>query len=151
MSSMAVLQLAQFFASLTCAVFTGAALYVSLVEHPARMGCGTLVAATQWVPSYKRATVMQAPLAALSTVFGITAWLASAEKGWLVGALLIGAVLPFTLIAIMPTNKRLLLPGRDLSSAETARLLRRWAKLHAVRSVLSTTALVVYLFLLARL
>src|SRR5215510_1571943 len=39
--------------------------------------------------------------------------------GWLVAAVLIGAVVPFTLIGIMPTNHKLLAPGRDLGSAET--------------------------------
>jgi hypothetical protein len=147
---MTALELVQFLATFTCALFAGAAVYVSLVEHPARMGCGTLVAATQWAPSYRRGTVMQASLAVLSTVFGVSAWLARADRSWLVGALLIGIMIPYTLIVIMPTNKRLLLPGRDLSSPETARLLQRWGKLHAFRSVFSTAAFVVYLFLLTR-
>jgi hypothetical protein len=34
----------------------------------------------------------------------------------------IGAVVPFTLIVIMPTNHELLEPGRDLNSSETRRL-----------------------------
>ena len=37
--------------------------YITLVEHPARMQCGTLLAATEFGPSYKRAAVMQAALA----------------------------------------------------------------------------------------
>jgi len=46
----------QFLATLACAMFAGAAIYINLVEHPARMSCGTEVAATEWAPSYKRAT-----------------------------------------------------------------------------------------------
>jgi len=33
-------QIAEFVAVLSCSLFTGAAVYVSLVEHPARMQCG---------------------------------------------------------------------------------------------------------------
>jgi hypothetical protein len=44
-------------------VFAGAAIYVNLVEHPARIGCSTETAATVWPPSHKRGTWMQAPLA----------------------------------------------------------------------------------------
>ncbi|GJD08269.1 hypothetical protein Gasu2_25790 [Galdieria sulphuraria] len=133
-----------------CVCFSGAAIYISLVEHPARMSCGALVAFSQWTPSYKRATVMQLPLAVLSTLFGLLSWWSSADRGWLAGALLIGAIPPFTFVAIKPTNDLLLVPGGDLSSLETIRLLRKWAQLHAVRSVLSICALVEYLSLLTK-
>jgi hypothetical protein len=45
-------------ATLCSGLFAGAALYISFVEHPARMLCGTTLAITQFAPSYKRATVM---------------------------------------------------------------------------------------------
>jgi hypothetical protein len=60
--------------------------------------------------------------------------------------LLIGAVVPFTFIVIMPINHKLLAPGRDLASAETRGLLERWANLHAVRSLLSLVASVLFLW-----
>ena len=58
--------------------------------------------------------------------------------------MLIGLVVPFTFVAIMPTNNRLLEPGRDLASNETRALLVKWGKLHAVRSLLSLLASIVY-------
>jgi hypothetical protein len=135
----------QFLAVLCCTLFAGAAIYISLVEHPARMGCDTKTAATVWAPSYKRATVMQAPLAALSFLAGIGAWLFGGGILWLIGAVLIGLVIPFTFIGIMPTNHQLLAPGRDLSSAETRSMLDKWGRLHAVRSALSFLGAIVYL------
>lgn len=61
---MGYLQLAaEFLATLACSVFAGAAVYITLVEHPARMACGIEIAATEFSPSYRRATVMQASLA----------------------------------------------------------------------------------------
>jgi sigma54-dependent transcription regulator len=50
-------QIAEFIAVLSCALFTGAAVYITFVEHPARMQCGVELAATQFAPSYRRATV----------------------------------------------------------------------------------------------
>jgi Domain of unknown function (DUF1772) len=135
----------QFLAVLCCTLFAGAAIYISLVEHPARMGCDTKTAATVWAPSYKRATVMQAPLAAVSFLAGVGAWLFGGGILWLIGAVLIGLVIPFTFIGVMPTNHQLLAPGRDLSSTETRSLLEKWGRLHAVRSVLSFLASIVYL------
>jgi hypothetical protein len=61
-----MLTVIEFIAVLSCTIFTGAAIYINLVEHPARMGCDTKTAATVWAPSYKRATVMQSSLAILS-------------------------------------------------------------------------------------
>jgi hypothetical protein len=45
----------EFVAALSSALFAGAAIYINLVEHPARMGCDTKTAAMVWAPSYKRA------------------------------------------------------------------------------------------------
>ena len=143
-----MLPVAQFVATLCCIVFAGAAIYVNLVEHPARMGCSTQIAATVWAPSYKRGTWMQAPLAIVSFLAGTTSWLLGAGIGWLVGAVIILAVVPFTFAVIMPTNNQLLAPGRDLSSPETRALLERWAKLHGVRSALSLLASAIFLRLL---
>ena len=137
----------KFLAILAAAVFAGAALYVSLVEHPARMTLDTKAAAMEWAPSYARGTLMQAPLAMLSLLAGLGSWLLGAGVAWAVAALLVGAVVPFTFIAIMPTNKALGAAGRDLSSAETRALLARWGRLHAVRTVLSLAATLLYLCL----
>jgi hypothetical protein len=58
-----------------------------------------------------------------------------------------GQVIPFTLLVILPTNKLLLSPTPDKQSVETERLLVRWNALHAVRSVLSGLALLLFLCL----
>jgi len=135
----------QFLAVLCCILFAGAAIYINVAEHPARMGCDTKTAATVWMPSYKKATLMQAPLAVISFLAGVAVWLLGGGLLWLIGALLIGLVVPFTFIAVMPTNNQLLAPGRDLSSAETRSLLEKWGRLHAIRSALSFLASIVYL------
>jgi hypothetical protein len=44
-------QIAEFVSVLSCALFTGAAVYINLVEHPARMQCGVELAATEFAPS----------------------------------------------------------------------------------------------------
>ena len=140
-------QIAEFVAVLACALFTGAAIYINLVEHPARMQCGVEIAATEFAPSYRRATVLQATCAALGLLASVGAWLAGASLCWLIAGVLLGSVIPFTLIAILPTNKRLLSPTLDRRSAEAGRLLASWGRLHAVRSVLSGLALLLFLYL----
>jgi len=53
------------------------------------------------------------------------------------------------LIAILPINKQLMSPTLERRSAQTERLLARWGRLHAVRSVLSAVALFLFAYLLA--
>jgi uncharacterized membrane protein len=146
-----LLVLLQFTATLSGALFAGAALYINVAEHPARMTLDTRSAALQWAPSYRRATLLQAPLALVSLLTAAAAGFCGAGTGWFVGAALVGAVVPFTFAVIMPTNRRLLAPDRDLASAETRELLARWSRLHAVRTVLSLAGVVVYLAQLLRI
>ena len=147
---MRVLAALEFIATLAAALFAGAALYINVAEHPARMTLDTRFAAAQWAPSYRRATWLQAPLALLSLLAGLSSWALGGGLGWATAALLIGAVVPFTFIGIMPTNKALLVPGRDLGTAETRSLLERWGTLHAVRTALSLAAAAWYVFLAVR-
>ena len=143
-----MLAFAQFVATLSAALFTGAAVYVNLVEHPARLSCGTKVAATEFGPSYKRAAVLQASLSFVSFVAGVAAWRLGGDVRWLVGAVLIGLAIPYTLVVVKPTNDQLLDPARNPTSVETHMLLQRWGWLHGVRSVLSLAATILYLYLL---
>jgi hypothetical protein len=136
----------EFLAVLTAGLFAGAALYINLAEQPARLTLETRQAVLQWGPSYQRATWLQAPLAVVSCICGITVWLLAGDRGWLVGALLIGAVVPVTLLVIMPTNRQLLDDKRDPASPAARTLLVRWGHLHALRTVLSLAGVIVYLW-----
>src|SRR5262244_4377244 len=98
-----MLQASEFIAALCAGLFAGAALYINVAEHPARMGLETRMAALQWAPSYKRATWLQAPLAIVSLLCGLVVWRLDGRLGWLVAAVLVGSVVPFTLAIIMPT------------------------------------------------
>ncbi len=127
-------------ALLCTGLFAGAAIYITLVEHPARLECGTTLAIAEFGPSYRRAAVMQASLAVVGCLAAVAAWAQGSATTVLIAGLLLGAVVPFTLIVIMPTNKRLLNPGLDRGSPEAAALLARWGRLHAVRSAVSGVA-----------
>jgi uncharacterized membrane protein len=136
--------------TLSAGLFAGAAIYINLVEHPARMECGTVLAVTEFAPSYHKATYLQAGLAAVGFLSATAAWFMGASVWWLVGGIILVSVIPFTLIVIFPTNKKLLDSALDKSSDEAAKLLARWARLHAVRSVLSLIASLIFIILLAR-
>jgi len=52
-------------------LFAGAAIYISLVEHPARLGLADGPLLAQWQPSYKRALPIQSGLAIAGGVAGL--------------------------------------------------------------------------------
>lgn len=139
----------QIVATFAYGVFFGAAVYINVVEQPARISCGTQLAVTQWRPSYKRGTLIQAPLALIGSLSALIAWRFEGRTVWLLGGLLLLLVVPFTLVVILPTNKRLQSRELDLGSAEAGHLLQRWGRLHAIRSILSGAAFLVFLSALA--
>src|SRR5918997_6094749 len=143
-----VATVAELLATLSSGLFAGASLYINLVEHPARMQAGAEIALAYFAPSYHRATVTQVSLAGLGFLSALVAWRLRSDIRWLVGGCLLVSVIPFTALAILPTNRQLLDPAtaNDLDLAE--KLLNRWGRLHAVRSVLSLASLLIFLFLL---
>lgn len=135
-------------ATLAAGLFAGAAVFVTFVEHPARMSCGPALALAEFRPSYTRASIMQALLAIIGTGAGIGRWAVAGGRGWLACALLLGLVVPFTLLVIFPTNHRLFDDSLDEAFVQT--LLVRWGWLHAVRSVLGVVAFAGFALLLAK-
>jgi hypothetical protein len=130
-------------ALVAAAVFTGAALYVNVVEQPARLMLEARALLEQWAPSYKRGFAMQAPLALLGFALGGVTWWMAGDPRWLIGALLMLANWPYTMLGIMPTNRKLL--GLTPGSSEAHALVDRWGWLHAVRTVLGGAATVLFL------
>jgi len=125
------------------ALFAGAALYVSVVEHPARLACSADVALAEWRPSYKRAAVMQVILAAGGVFAAIGAYMSGRGTAVLVAGIVLATVVPWTLIVIMPTNRELLNPARVATTPDTDVLLRKWGRLHVIRTVASLLAVVI--------
>jgi len=139
-----------FMAAFCCGLFAGAALYVNLVEHPARMECGTELAVTEFPPSYRRATILQVSLALIGALCGTLAWFWDSSLSWLIAAGLLLSVIPFTLFFMLPTNKQLFDPSLDRRSEQAHLLLTRWGRLHAVRTIVSLAALALFLTLLVK-
>lgn len=136
-------------ASLCAGLFAGAAIYINAVEHPARVSCGSELALTEFAPSYRRATVMQASLAFTGFAASLAAWWQVRDNWILLAGVLLGSIVPFTLLVLLPTNTRLLDSTLDPRSTEAARLLRQWGRLHGVRSLVSLVAFVILLIRLS--
>jgi hypothetical protein len=133
-------------AIIIASVFAGAALYVNVVEQPARLCLDDRSLLREWKPAYKRGTMMQAPLAIAGCLLGLLAWWQTGFWQWPFGAALMIANWPYTLLGIMPTNKRLMALDPESADAQSRRLIQKWAMLHAGRTALGCAATLVFLW-----
>lgn len=131
-------------ALLTASIFFGAAIYINLAEQPARLHLDDRAALAQWVPSYRRAFEMQATLALVSGLFGAAAWGQTDHVLWGLGAAIIVLNWPYTLLFVMPVNRRLEATRPEEAGDESRGLLKRWGRLHAGRSALGGLAAAIF-------
>jgi hypothetical protein len=130
-------------ATFCCAVFFGAAAYISLVQQPAALETGSDFAVRFFAPMYGRASIMQASLAIVGSIASVVAYFLGAGQAWLVTAVLIASVVPFTLLIIEPLNEQIKV--LDPAAERAVELLLRWGRLHWFRTVASGAAFVICL------
>jgi hypothetical protein len=133
-------------ALVVAALFAGAAVYVNVAEHPARLRLADGPLLAQWQPAYQHGLMMQASLAVLGFILGMAAWWQTGDWRWALGACVMVANWPYTLVVMLPTNKRLTAMDPARPGADVRVLLQKWGRLHAVRTTLGFTATAVYLW-----
>jgi len=138
-------------ALVVAAFYSGAALYVNLVEKPALLTLDDQAALAGWKIALKRGAVIQAPLCAIGFALGLIAWLHLRDIGNAVGSLAMLANIPWTVAVILPTNRALLAIAPEGAGEESRALLLRWYARHKMRSALGLIALVFFLLALLAL
>jgi hypothetical protein len=140
--------LAAHLALVFAAAFAGAALFVNVAEQPARLALDDPALLREWQRSYDRAAPMQGGLALLAALVGFVAAWQLQDWRLAVGALLIIANWPYTLLVIKPTNDRLHAIKPEQANAETRQAIISWGHLHGGRSALGVAATLVFLWTL---
>ncbi len=134
-----------FLATPCAGFFAGAAGYISLVEHWARLRAGPSVALAQFRPGFPRARGIQASLAVVGGGSALMSWLVSGSASWLLVALILFGIVGFTLVSIRPMYNTLLSPTLTADSPQAREILARWGHLHHVRSALGLLAFLIAL------
>jgi uncharacterized membrane protein len=130
-------------------LFTGAAVYVNFAEQPARLGLKDRPLLAEWKTAYKRGAIMQASLAMAGSILGALAWWQAGKPAFIVGALLMLAPWPWTLLIIKPINDTLMATDPAKADAETRALIVKWDRLHLVRTALGALGTIAFLSALA--
>jgi anthrone oxygenase-like protein len=133
-------------ALIVASVFAGAAVYISFAEQPARLNLDNRSLLTEWKPAYRRGFGMQASLAIAGFVLGVSVWWQTRSAWWLLGALVLIANWPYTLLAMMPTNHKLMAIDPASAGPESRALVVKWGSLHIVRATLGLAATFIFLW-----
>ena len=132
-------------ALVVAALFASAAFYVNFAEQPARLALDDRAALVQWQRSYERAALMQASLAMAGFVLGVAAWWWEGRHlALLVGAVVMLAPWPYTLLIIKPVNDRLKATAPEQAGPVSRALIERWGRLHAGRTALGVLATMIF-------
>jgi hypothetical protein len=107
------------------AAFAGAAAYINLSEHPARLGLDDVSALKEWKPSYAKGYQMQATLAVVAGLLGLAAFYFEQRPVAALGGVLMLANWPYTLLVMAPTNKALGATADNDAGTESRALLVR--------------------------
>jgi len=129
-------------------LFAGGALMQSIVDHPARQSTEPAAAIGQMQATLKFADPYMPILVLLGSISMMVTYYFH-HRTWhiVAAALLLLLIIPFTLIVIFPVNKKMLtLSGAAHEHSAIRSLMRRWGRLHAIRSALGCTALMVIVF-----
>jgi len=129
------------------ALFSGAALYVNVVEQPARLALDDKAMLTEWGPSDQRGVALMAGLSLIAAVLGLSAYFSSGDVRWAIGAVFIVLSWPYTFYAMAPLNNQIIaLTSRDVGAARA--LVRQWGLMEYGQTAIGIVACAIFLWAL---
>jgi hypothetical protein len=116
-----------FLAFAAASAFVGAALYIDLVEQPARLRLDAKSMIREWVPSNRRGFLLLAALALASAILACVDFARTSDVRWIIGGTVILASWPYTYFVIVPVN--IWLCATPPARSAVRELMRDWGLL----------------------
>ncbi|HLE65877.1 MAG TPA: hypothetical protein VI730_01905 [Burkholderiales bacterium] len=128
-----------------CALFAGAATYVSLVEHPTMTEGGLKLEGIYLLTSHPRPVVFQTSFGTIGSLSGILAGLAGADLWWSAGGGVLAAATLLQVFAVIPLSRRILDIDPQSDPRNAIPLYETLTKLHAAQSLAGLAALFIFI------
>jgi hypothetical protein len=117
------------FAFAASCAFVGAALYVNVVEQPARLALDARAMVREWKPSDRRGFVLLATLALAAAILAYLQYAGSGDVRWIIGGTTILASWPYAYFVIVPVNVWLYTIRPERAASVVRDLMRDWGLL----------------------
>lgn len=111
------------------AAFLGAAIYIGLVEQPARLKLGAPAMVREWVVSDHRGTILLTTLSLVSAALAFIQFRNSGDVRWIIGGLAILTSWPYEYYVLVPVSIWLYAVPPEKESARARKLMRDWGLL----------------------
>jgi hypothetical protein len=129
------------------AAFSGAALYINLVEQPARLALDDKSLLSEWRPSDRRGFALLASLALVAAVLGLATYFETQDVRWAIGAIVVICSWPYSFFAMVPMNNRILaISANDPGAARE--LVSTWGLLEYGQTAIGLVACAAFLWAL---
>ena len=113
------------FAFAAACAYVGVALYITIVEQPARM----TLAPREWTPSNRRGFILLSALAVISTILAYADYARTGDIRWTIGGTIMLASWPYAYYVIVPVNIWLSALQPGASATALRELMRDWGLL----------------------
>ena len=135
-----------YIATLLAGLWAGCSVYIAVAEHPSVLKVGVGFATDYFRVMSRRTAPLMMALAGLSGAAALYIYLTAGGAGWLLGAILMIGMFPFTGLLIVPTNLKLLKVDCETNPEEALALHRRWSTMHWLRTVIGAPAFLIFLW-----
>lgn len=124
----------------------GVALTASMVVHPILITITKTTAIELFKPFFDKTHIIVLVLSILVSCIALAASFISGYWSWFIISLIMHLNGPYTLIFMMPLNRRLMAEDVDPHSEQTSNDLVKWGKLHALRTALNGLIFLVFIY-----
>jgi hypothetical protein len=131
------------------AAFVGAALYINIVEQPARLTLDARSMIREWTVSNRRGFLLLSTLAIASAILAYVDFGRLGDVRWMIGGTVILASWPYAYFVVVPVNIWLWQVPPDAAGSPARELMRDWGLLEWGQTLIGLGACCIFSWAIA--